>query len=219
MPRHFTLLFALIATAVLVRAETSNHRQVLLDGKDFAGWKYVTPSTSAITDVCHYNSDGSLSVAGHPKGYLVHAGSYRNFRLHVEWCWAANAAKNSNSGILVLIASGPKDREWPLSLQIQTKPGRAGDILPMAGATFAEKLSTPPDAKVPQLFRSEPGSEKAVGQWNECDVVCRDGTLEVSVNGVVQNRVTHVSPGSGKVGLQLEGTPYAVRNVWIERLD
>ena len=94
-----------------------------------------------------------------------------------------------------------------------------GDLLPMAGATFAEPLSTPPDAKTPQLNHAAADSERAVGEWNTCDIICRGDTIEVTVNGVRQNRVSGLSVKAGKVGFQLEGTPFELRNVSITPLQ
>jgi len=93
------------------------------------------------------------------------------------------------------------------------KLNRAGDMLPMQGATFAEKLSTAPSAKTPQLDRRADSSEKPLGAWNTCDLVCRAGTIEVTINGVLQNKVTQCAPAAGRVGFQLEGTPFELRNV------
>lgn len=61
-------------------------------------------------------------------------------------------------------------------------------------------------------------SERPVGEWNTSDVVCRGSAIEVSINGVTQNRVTGVSVSEGKVGFQLEGTPFELRNVTITPL-
>jgi hypothetical protein len=57
-----------------------------------------------------------------------------------------------------------------------------------------------------------------VGEWNSCDVTCRGDTIEVTINGVPQNKVTKCVPTAGKVGFQLEGTPFELRNVKIEPL-
>lgn len=187
----------------------------LFNGHDLAGWEYVTLGHATLADVCRVLPGGILAVAGKPIGWLAAPGTYRNYRLHVEWRWTA---KPGNSGVLVHISSGPKDRVWPLCLQIQTKTQRAGDLLPMAGFTFAEPLSTPPRARTPQLDRRQPASEKRAGEWNSCDIVCRDGAVECSINGVRQNRVTHCVPDSGRIGLQLEGAPYEARNLRLEPL-
>ena len=112
----------------------------------------------------------------------------------------------------------PKDRAWPRSFQVQTKIGRFGDLLPMAGATFAEKLSSAPGAATPQLERQQPNSEKPVGEWNSVDVLCHGGTIEITINGVPQNRVTAAAPAAGRIGFQLEGLPYEVHNIRLSPL-
>ncbi len=179
-----------------------------------AGWAFLTPDKTPIAAVCHEQPDGSVLVDGKPIGYLQSPAAGRNFRLHVEWRWPD---KPGNGGVLVGIVGGPVDRNtWPRCLQIQLKHTRAGDLLPMAGATFAEKLSTPPDAKTPQLDHTAPDSEKPAGEWNTCDLVSHDGTLDVTINGVLQNHVTHSDPVAGHIGLQLEGVPYVIRNIRFE---
>jgi hypothetical protein len=162
--------------------------------------------------VCSIRADGVIAVAGSPIGYIATKASYHDFRLHAEWRWPE---KPGNSGVLVHVSTGPKDRQWPLCYQVQWKNTAVGDLLPMAGASFAEPLSTPPGAKTAQLNHSAPGSERPVGEWNACDVVCRGTTIEVTVNGVRQNRVSGLSVTEGKVGIQLEGTPFELRNVSI----
>lgn len=191
----------------------------LFNGTDLTGWSLVTPDGTDIAKVCHVTADGAMAVAGKPIGYLLSDARYPNYRLHVEWRWPVGSAKNCNSGILVDLVGGPVDRKtWPVCIQVQTKNTRAGDLLPMAGATFAEPLSTPPGAPTPQLNRREASSEKPLGEWNTCDVVCRDGTIECTVNGVLQNRVTGCNPASGGIGIQLEGFPYELRNIWLNPL-
>jgi hypothetical protein len=89
----------------------------------------------------------------------------------------------------------------------------------MAGAKFIEPLSTLPDAKTPQLERKKSDSEKPVGEWNIVEVVCLNDTIECMINGFVQNKVTQCDPHSGKIGIQLEGTPFQLRNIWLTVLN
>jgi hypothetical protein len=65
------------------------------------------------------------------------------------------------------------------------------------------------------LDRQKPDSEKPLGEWNIVDIVCRDSTIEWTINGVIQNRVTKCEPHSGKIGIQLEGFPFELRNIWV----
>ena len=191
----------------------------LFNGRDLSGLELVTTHAADIAAVCHVTDGGVLAVAGKPVGYLLAAGSYENYQLHLEYRWPADAAKNSNGGVLVHIASGPVDRNtWPVSFQVQTKIGRAGDLLPMAGAKFAEPLSSAPGAKTPQLERLGMLAEKTPGEWNTIDIVCRDRAIQVSINGVFENRVTQCEPHAGRIGIQLEGFPFELRNFRITPL-
>jgi hypothetical protein len=186
----------------------------LFNGKDLTGWELVATPATDLAAVCHVNAEGVLAVAGKPIGYLATTDTFQNYRLQLEYRWTAKSDRPANSGVLVHIASGPVDRNtWPQCFQVQTKEGRAGDLLPMAGAKFAETLSTAPDAKTPQLDRIGLNSEKPVGEWNSVDIVCRGDTIVCSINGVRQNRVTKCTPQAGKVGVQLEGFPFELRNI------
>lgn len=218
--KHF--LFTLALLAPLARAETPVASRDLLAGKSLSAWELVTlpANPGELSTACTFNADGSLAVAGKPVSYLASKASFENFKLHAEWRWPANAAKNSNGGVLLNFTGGPTNgTAWPACFQMQLKLGRAGDMLPMNGATFAEKLSTPPDAKTPQLDRKGEGNEKPLGEWNSCDIICRGDTIEVTVNGVQQNKITKCVPAAGKIGFQLEGTPFELRNVRVTPLN
>lgn len=59
-------------------------------------------------------------------------------------------------------------------------------------------------------------SERPPGEWNTGNIVCQGNSLEVRINGVLQNRVSHCAPASGKIGFQLEGAPFELRRVEIQ---
>jgi len=195
----------LVLLLLLAGCTTPPAEQSLGPDRSFTGWQLVTTPAARLNDVCQLRPDGTLAVAGQPSGYLATTAVYRNYQLHVEWRWTG---KPGNSGILVHIASGPKDRVWPRCHQIQTKHTCAGDLLPMAGATGAE---LPAGAK--QISHQQPSSEKPAGEWNTCDLVCRGDTIECAINGVRQNRLTHCVPAAGQIGFQLEGAPYELRHL------
>jgi len=182
----------------------------------FDAFELVTTPAGTIGQVLTPRPDGVIAVAGNPSGYVATRAIYTNYRLHAEWRWPA---KPGNGGILLHIQGGPRDRVWPLSQQVQTKSGAAGDLLPMAGASFTEPLTSAPGAATPIKAHTAADSERPAGAWNSMEVVCRDGTIEVSINGVAQNRVTGANPASGRIGIQLEGAPYELRNVTVQRLD
>lgn len=186
----------------------------LFDGADALD-VVTTPAADAAT-VWLRGLDGVIAVAGNPAGYIATRASYTNYTLHVEWRWPG---KPGNAGVLLHVASGPKDGVWPLSVQVQTKHGFAGDILPMAGAAFSESLTSAPGAYPAIKGHTGADSERPAGEWNSADITSRDGVIEVKVNGVPQNRVSAASPRTGRIAFQLEGAPYELRNVQLTPLD
>ncbi|MYM35068.1 DUF1080 domain-containing protein [Duganella sp. FT94W] len=206
----------LLSAAILTLCAQSAGAVDLFNGRDFSGWTLQTTPAAEVGDAFRVLPGGVIASAGAPSGFLATTENYRNYKLHVEWRWSG---KPGNGGVLLHITPGTFDRVWPVSLQVQTKNGNAGDLLPMAAASFAEPLTSAPGAATRIKAHTAADSEKPVGEWNECDIVSRDGTVEVTVNGVPQNRVTQVSPASGRIGFQLEGTPYELRNVTLTPLD
>lgn len=188
----------------------------LFNGRDFAGWQLQTTPSAPLESVFQMLPGGVIASAGKPSGFLATTESYRNYKLHVEWRWSG---KPGNGGVLLHISPGPMDRVWPVSLQVQTKNRSAGDLLPMSSAGFDEPLTSAAGAEPRIKAHTAADSESPVGEWNVCDIVSRDGTVEVTLNGVPQNRVTHSNPASGRVGFQLEGTPYELRHVELTPLD
>jgi hypothetical protein len=184
------------------------------DGLD--AWEVVTTPAASMDAVLQPMPGGVIALAGKPPGYVATRASYANYRLHAEWRWSG---KPGNGGVLLHIASGPRDGVWPLSLQVQTKHGFAGDLLPMAGAGFTEALTSKAGAYPAIKGHVGADSERPVGEWNSMDVVSRDGTVEVTINGVPQNRISGAEPRAGRIGFQFEGTPYELRKVSITPLN
>ena len=110
-PAALVLTLGLFTTAGCAAPEAG-----LFNGRDLAGWEFVTVPVMDIREVCALRPDGVIAAAGKPVGFLATTATYRNYRLHAEWRWPD---KPGNGGVLVHISSGPKDRAWPLGLQIQ----------------------------------------------------------------------------------------------------
>lgn len=184
-------------------------------GFEAAELEAVTAAHADLATIWSRGPDGVIRVSGAPAGYVATRAAYADYRLHVEWRWPG---KPGNAGVLLHVASGPKDGAWPLSVQVQTKHGFAGDLLPMAGASFAEALTSAPGAYPAIKGHTGAAGEHPAGQWNSLDIVSRGGVVEVSVNGVAQNRVSATVPRAGRIGFQLEGAPYELRKLRITPL-
>lgn len=192
----------------------------LFNGKDFTGWSYfVSGKPTDIAAAIQIKADGVLAVSNKPSGYLVLEPARENYQMHFEWRWTnPKPPANTNSGVLLNITPGALQQGiWPVSFQAQTKVQRAGDIIAMGTAKCAEGVVT--GAGQPTANRQKDASEKLAGEWNSADIIVRGDTIEYSVNGVLQNKVTKCVPSSGKIGFQLEGYAYELRNLKLSPLE
>ena len=208
------LCFVLLTLGLITTPGCAAPPQELFNGHDLSGWEFVANPAIDIATVCNILPDGVIAATGTPVGYLATKATYKNYHLHAEYRWTDKAG---NSGVLVHINTKPEDQSWPLSHQIQMKTKFVGDLMPMVGAKFAEPLD--PSPKNPRRPHTAPDSEKNAGEWNVCDIVCLDGTIEVTINGVLQNKVTQATPSSGRIGFQFEGTPFELRHITLQPLE
>jgi hypothetical protein len=213
----FSLTVAVVALAVLAAAGCASQKRIALwNGKDFAGWKlFVAEEDVDVKDVWSVRN-GVIHCKGKPNGYMRTETDYSNYKLHVEWRWVEQP---TNSGVL-LHASGP-DKVWPRCIESQLKSGNAGDFVLIGGTGISVGGKSMQDVSKPYVIvpKKQNSSEKAPGQWNSYDIICRGATILNYVNGVLQNEGTNATETSGKICLQSEGSPIEFRNTYIELLD
>jgi len=61
------------------------------------------------------------------------------------------------------------------------------------------------EGKGRRILNLTDNSEKPVGEWNTYQVVCKDDTVTIIVNGTEMNKVTGSNIRSGQIGIQSEG--------------
>ena len=183
--------------------------------------------------------DGVIYCSGYPHGYLRTEERFRNYRLMLQWRWIPSPPlqtpegrpRSRNSGVLLHMQ--PPDEVWPKSLEAQLMEHNAGDFYVIGGLEFQEhseaRLDGVEAAGEDEVLRQralnnrrlpkrENTSENTFAQWNTYEIVCKDDTVTLWVNGVLQNRATYVSVVEGHICLQSEGAPLQFRDVWIEPL-
>ena len=150
--------------------------------------------------------DGELRCTGKPVGFLRTKQEYSDYKLVLEWRWGD---KPGNSG--VLLRMGGAEKIWPLCMEAQLMHNRAGDLVGM-GCDFNENKAQKgwPISYTPRMNDS---NEKELGGWNKYEIVCKGDTIEVTINGQLQNKATGVSLRKGYIGLQSEGVPITFRNL------
>jgi len=130
---------------------------------------------------------------------------YKDYELHVEWRWPGEPG---NSGVFLYMQQ--PDAIWPGLIECQLMTGKAGDFVFLGGTDANERGD---ESIVSPKF--EESSEKTAGEWNNYDIIARNDSIIVYVNGTLQNTATGPSVSEGHIGLQSEGAPIQFRNVYI----
>ena len=209
-----TLLLILLVTFSLTGF--SQKKEMLFNGKNLNGWTIFVADSTIKPASFFYVKNGMIETKGIPMGYLRTKKEYENYRLHVEWCYPE---KPTNSGVFIHTV-GP-DKIWPRHYQCQLKHLSAGDFIIQdigLSATVRDTVYVSTEKVKPIAAKMKPSSEKKAGEWNSFDIVCKGNTVEVKVNGVLQNYATNCSVSKGGIGLQAEGSKIQFRNIWIERI-
>jgi len=189
------------------RAGITNNIQ-LFNGKNLSNWVFHLKDPAVDPSTVFTVRDGVVHIKGDPFGYMRTKDVYSEYTLHVEWRYPVEA---SNSG--VFIHAQLPDTIWLKCFECQLKSGSAGDFVCMNGAKMNEMKN---NSRV--VTKMGASSEKPVGEWNSMEVICKSNTIEVIVNGTLQNKATGISDTNGHICLQSEGKDIEFRNVFLTRL-
>lgn len=193
------------------------NKQYLFNGKDLSGWKLFVPDKNIDPNTIWSVKNSVIYCKGKPSGYIRTQKTYSNYKLHLEWRWPKNP---TNSG--VLLHTTGDDKLWPKSIEAQLQSQNAGDIYLIGqgvNLTVDNKKNSVGSAGFIGIPKKQPSSENPPGQWNKYDIICKNGNVELYVNGVLQNKGTQASLTAGFICLQSEGSPIEFRNIYIELLD
>lgn len=189
------------------RAGTTTNIQ-LFNGKNLSNWVFHLKDPAVDPSTVFTVRDGVVHIKGDPFGYMRTKDVYSEYTLHVEWRYPGEA---SNSG--VFIHAQLPDTIWLKCFECQLKSGSAGDFVCMNGAKMNEMKN---NSRV--VAKMAASSEKPVGEWNSMEVICKSNTIEVIVNGTLQNKATGISDTKGHICLQSEGKDIEFRNVLLTQL-
>jgi hypothetical protein len=222
LPRLFSLGCALMLVSGALHAappaplvsDPPAGSEMLWDGHDTAGWTIFLQGTAGDPAAFWSATDGTLSFPGKPFGYLRSQKTYANYYLHLEWRYPADAPATADSGVFIDVQGA--DKIWPTSIECHLKPGDTGQIIALdSGITIP---GAPMIHNRQRVSATGPKAEKPFGEWNSCDIFSRGDTVEVYVNGLLENHVEKITATSGALGLQIEGTPIQFRNLWLNPL-
>jgi hypothetical protein len=217
---NFLLLLLLLAGFTQTSAQTKG--KVLFNGKDLTGWHWDIPAMD--NDVNASNPfivrNGMLVSLGEPGGHLITDAVYMNYRLEVEYRFAA---KPGNCGVLVH-ASTPRAlyKMFPKSIEVQLQHENGGDFW-----CIAEDITTPdmearrgPKAewggtedKKRNIKNLTDGSEKPAGEWNRMVIECVGREVKVWLNNDLVNYGFNCTADRGQIALQAEGSEVEFRKL------
>jgi hypothetical protein len=228
----FTGLFAQTpASNSLSGKEKQEGWQLLFDGKSKKGWHTYGKTTAGSAwkvqaGSLHLDASAKSSYQSKGGGDLVTDGEFENFDLKLDW----KISKNGNSGVMFDIKESPKYKEtWFTGPEMQVldneghsdgkiKKHRAGDLY--------------------DLISSSTEPVKPVGEWNQVEIKCDKGKLDLYMNGVniisttlwddnwwklVKGSKFVAMPDftkykSGRIGLQDHGCDVWFRDIRIRKL-
>ena len=196
--------------------------QRLFNGRDLAGWHVDVPAadTNVRLRSPFVVRNGLLVSLGEPRGHLLTDSSYRDYRLEIEYRFAAAPG---NAGVLVH-ASTPRALYgmFPRSVEVQMEHGNAGDfwcILEDIHVPDMERRRGPPaqwgttEGKARRIRNLTDNSEKPVGEWNTMVIEAVGRAISVWVNGALVNAGSDATADRGRIALQSEGSEVEFRKV------
>lgn len=187
----------------------------LFNGKDLSGWHIDIPemdtNAAAINPFIIRNE--MLVSLGTPQGHLITDSVYQNFRLEIEYRFAA---KPGNCGVLVF-ASTPRVlyKMFPKSVEVQLMHKNAGDFWCIGEDIAVPDMETrrgpkanwgTTDGKERRVKNLTDNSENPLGEWNSMTVECVGNSIKVWVNGDLVNYGFNATAGKGNIALQAEGS-------------
>jgi lysophospholipase L1-like esterase len=200
----------------------------LFNGKDLTGWHVDVPHLDKNPDAkaTFIVRDGMLVSLGNPGGHLITDASYSNYRLEVEYRFAA---KPGNCGVLVH-ASTPRAlyKMFPKSIEVQMNHTHAGDfwcivqditVPDMVARRGPKEKWGITEGKARRILNLTDGSEKPVGEWNAMTIECVGDAVKAWVNGDLVNHGTKCTASKGQLALQAEGSEVEFRKLELTHIE
>lgn len=203
-------------------AATDAESTSLFNGRDLTGWHVDVPNRDKNPDApaTFVVRDGMLVSLGKPGGHLITDAVHENYRLEVEYRFAA---KPGNCGVLVH-ASTPRAlyKMFPKSIEVQMNHQHAGDFW-----CIVEDITVPDmvarrgpkekwgvtEGKARRILNLTDKSEHPVGEFNTMVIECVKDEVKAWVNGDLVNHGSKCTASKGQIALQAEGSEVEFRKL------
>ena len=194
----------------------------IFNGKDLSGWVSVNCFNDTFVA-----RDGMLFCTGNPTGFIRTDRMYENYVLDFDW---KHEAKEGNAGLFVWSDPVPSAAQnmFPRAIEVQImltpdvkdKEGRLlytgqGDVFSIWGSKMTPLRPHP--AGWERTLPSERVT-KGAGEWNHYKVTCNQGNITVEINGHEVSGAKDVSPRTGYICLESEGSPIWFKDLCVKEL-
>jgi hypothetical protein len=226
--KNSILALLVFVAAISVNSSAQPKSIKLFNGKNLKGWHADVPKMdedpALISPFIIRNK--MLVSLGTPGGHLITDEVYQNYRLHVEYRFAA---KPGNCGVLVH-ASKPRALYdmFPQSIEVQMENKNAGDfwcivedikvpdMVARRGPEEKWGITEGKNRRIPNLTDD---SENPVGEWNTMIIECVGNEIKVWVNGDFVNHGFDCTANKGQIAVQAEGSEVEFRKIELTPLE
>ena len=216
------IIFIVLTCIISFKSEAQKKSINLYNGKNLKGWHADVPDMDkdAALKSPFIIRNGMLVSLGTPRGHLITNKEYKNYRLQVEYRFAA---KPGNCGVLVH-ASTPRAlySMFPQSIEVQMENKNAGDfwcivedikvpdMVARRGPEEKWGITEGKNRRIPNLTDD---SENPVGEWNTMIVECIGNEIKVWMNNVFVNHGFDCTAEKGQIAVQAEGSEVEFRKI------
>jgi hypothetical protein len=215
----------------ITAAQKNEGWQLLFDGQSTKGWHTFNKPTlgsawKAEDGALHLNGSKTNGWQTADGGDIIFEKTYQDFDLKIEW----KVPVAGNSGVMFYSQEGPQyEYPWQTGIESQVldnKDAEDAKIIKCKGGDLYDLVSCKADVVKP------------AGEWNRLEIICKNGNLNLFLNGTNVISMTiwddnwkkliaatkfKDMPGfgmfrSGKIALQDEGNDVWYRNIMIKEL-
>ena len=157
----------------ITKQEKKEGWKLLFDGKTTKGWhKYGGSPTGTAWKVTNGELYLDTAVKG-GRGDITTKGEFENFDLKLEW----KIAPKGNSGIIFYVHEDTTKYNWCW------ETGPEMQILDNIEASDNKKENHLAGTLYDLLGKAEKSKPNPVGEWNQVEIICLNGKLDLYLNG------------------------------------
>lgn len=220
--KRFNIVIMVVALFFAPKTYAQKQTVSLFNGIDLSGWHADVPAIDKDSSLISpfIVRHGLLVSLGKPGGHLITDKEYQDYRLEVEYRFAATPG---NCGVLVH-ASKPRALYdmFPQSIEVQMENKNAGDfwciveditVPDMVARRGAEEKWGIIEGKNRRIVNLTDNSEKPVGEWNTMVIECRESEIKVWENNDMVNFGFNCTARRGHIAIQAEGSEVEFRKI------